>query len=276
MRRAATMFFVLGLCVSSCGGGGDSAATTTTSAPPDGATSTTSIADDGQPETSTTVADGSDSEFCAFVTEVDEAQDDVDVGLDPETFRESIETSVAALERARELAPGEIRDDVALVATAFADFAELLDEYEYDFMALATVAADDPRLLALEEDELAAATERIGEFCGIDLGTGVETGDAEQPGDDGGGSGDGGTLAETLTPPGVVESAAMGSGTTLFSSEASFQEAVDFYLDVLGPALFVNEDEQSAVWSTVYEGAAVSVNVSGQDGGLEILVAVLG
>ena len=275
MRRVATMFFVLGLCVSSCGSGDDSAATTT-SAPSDGVTSTTSIADDGAPESSTTVADGSDSEFCAFVTEVGEAQDDVEFGLDPASLRESMETSVAALEQARELAPGEIRNDVDLVATTFAGFAELLEEYGYDFLAIAQGAADDPRFLAFEEDELVTATERIGEFCGIDLGAGVGTGDAEPPGGDDGESGDGGDLAAALTPPGVTESSAMGSGTTLFSSDASFQEAVDFYLDVLGPALFVNEDEQSAVWSTVYEGAAVSVNVSGQDGGLEILVAVLG
>lgn len=274
MRRAATVFFVLVVLVSGCGGGDDSSVTTTTVAPSDGATTT--VADDGVDDTTTTVTDGSDTEFCAFVTEVDEAQDDIEFGLDPASFRESIEASINALEQARALAPREIRDDVDVVAATFADFAELLEEYGYDFLAIAEGAADDPRLLAFEDDELAAATERIGEFCGIDLGAGVDTGDAGPPGGDGGDTGDGGDLAAVLTPPGVTESAAMGSGTTLYSSDASFQEAVDFYLDVLGPALFVNEDEESAVWSTVYEGAAVSVNVSGQDAGLEILVAVLG
>jgi hypothetical protein len=275
MRRAAAVLFLLALVAGGCGGGDESSATTTTGAPSEDATTT--VADvGGGGDTSTTVSDGVDSEFCAFVIEVDRAQEGIEVSLDPETFRESIETSVDALQQARDLAPEEIRDDVDLVATTFAEFAELLEEYRYDFVALGAGAADDPRFLAFEEAELDAATERIGEFCGIDLGTGVDRGDAEPPDADGGEPGDGDALADALTPPGVTESAAMGSGTTLFSSEASFQEAVDFYLDALGPALFVNEDEESAVWSTVYEGAAVSVNVSGQGGGLEILVAILG
>jgi hypothetical protein len=285
MRQAASWLFVLALVVSSCGGGDDSEAAT--SAPPESSAPATTApggSDDGDggdvtttgaPPTTADVGDGSTTDFCAYVGDLDESQEVIDDSFDPDTFRASIEAALEALDRARDLAPAEIRNDVEVVAGTFEDFAELLEEYDYDLMAIAVGAPDDPRFLAFDGEEIVAASERIGAFCGIDLDDGA--GGDEPP--SGGASGDGGEaggLVDVLTPPGVTETLDMGNDTILFRSDASFGEVADFYLEAIGGALFVNDDEESAVWRTDFEGVGITVNVSGQDGGVEILLAVVG
>lgn len=196
--RLFAMLAVAVLMLGACGDddGGD-AAPTTTAAPGDTADDGDGPGDDDS-DTTTTVSPGGGSErpdlpnlaaiddFCDLFVQFDDFDDEAFFGDDPdmsadesaEAMAEGFRFMEALFARAVQLAPNEIRADMALFASTMSDYNDLLAEYDYDFMAMAMASMDDPeleeRFAALDSAELDAASDRIEGFvlaeCGIDLG----------------------------------------------------------------------------------------------------------
>lgn len=220
---------------------------------------------------------GSSTSFCGFVSSIDtaqpSAQPSLGPGFDPTSFQVAMEESVAAIRRARDLAPGEIAADVQYLLDSFSTVVELYEEYEWDLVEVATSALDDPRLTSLDEEALDAATSRIGAFCGLDL-TGHGNGD---PIDEGSGPGDvPANLPDALIPPGVTASEDIENGSFTMSSSASFNEILAFFNAEMGDPIFLDEGSMTAVWNDNVEGKITSVNAQGVGGSVEIVIAILG
>lgn len=294
MKRAIALLIAFTMAVAACGGGEDDPAPAAPAAPAatdagDGSPAVTQAqvtipppdapvdpaADDPDMvvDDDPGAGEGSSTEFCAFIADVDESQQMLDTAFDGDSFREAMEATIDAMQRSRDLAPSEIEEDVDFVLDRFLDFIELLEEYQYNLIALGTEAASDPRLQALESAEFQAAVDRIGDFCGIDLNT---SGESDGAGTGPGGGGDAaGELPAALVPPGVVDTADIGGGAVLFSSNAPFADLVDFYTQVLGEPLFVDDTEMAALFQGSYEGTPYSVSMAGGDGTIEMLVTAV-
>ena len=125
------------------------------------------------------------NDFCDLFVQFDGLDDEAFWGDDPDmspeesaaATAEGFQFMQALFTRAVQLAPNEVRPDMALFAEAMGEYNSLLAEYDYDFMALAMASMDDPeleeRFAVLDSAELDAASERIEAYvldeCGIDL-----------------------------------------------------------------------------------------------------------
>ncbi len=183
-----------------------------------------------------------------------------------------MEESLKALQRARDLAPRDVADDVDFVLSVFLDFFELLEENEWNLIAPGTSAADDPRLMAFDGDEFSAAIDRIGTFCGLDLNADDEAPPPDTSTPEGTTPGE---IPEALVPAGVTETLGIGGGAYVLSTTESFEDVVAFYTDLLGDAFFVDNNQKAALWNTTYEGLQVSVSLAEAGGGVEILMSLL-
>lgn len=272
MRHLITLLTILALgLIVACGGGDDD------SSDSDGGSSS-KPSDSG----SSSSSGGSKDNFCTT-----EYADAVFEGFDPLSDADDLEDALkdmsGLLGRWADDAPSEIRSDVRIIVDAMEGFFEILEENDYDFMAMAFAAEDDPRLTALDSAEFTAATNRLNEYCGYeDIGTDLstDTDSTTTPSDDGGstsgGFTDDGSLPEDfpspLVPPdSTVEFAGdfgVGSGAE-FSSTATLDDILDFYKKALGdPTLSSSE---GTIWSTFQDGQAITVTVSGSDGAVDIL-----
>lgn len=284
MKRVSLVLVAFAIVLAACGGGEDQPAETTAAAPP-------AAADDGTdadaptdstpqptqpPAAATEDSDTSDdpdpgsgqtTEFCGFIAGIDEAQDNIDAGLDPVAFQTAMEESLRGIRRARDLAPPEVESDVQLILDAFLSFVELFEEYEWNLIAIGTNAADDPRLLAFDEVEFEAAGDRIGTFCGLDLDSGD---DVEETFTDITG------IPTALVPPGVTETFDMGNGSFALSTTMVFAEAVAFYIDAIGPPVFADEDQKLALWKADVDGKSVTVSLAEVANKVEVILAIAG
>ena len=128
---------------------------------------------------------------------------------------------------------------VALFAMAYGGLIDFLDENQFNFLAITEDSLDDPRLLALEDPALEEAGNRIEEYCGI------ENFIAPNPAPSaGGGSGSlpGATVPSDfpsdLEPPGGVVVANVnvaGATSVTFDTEASADDVIEYYTELLGP-----------------------------------------
>jgi hypothetical protein len=296
MKRAFVLGLAFAVTFAACGGGEEEATPAPTpapneapaapagndqptadqptpSAPPAGPDATTapdsgSTADPVTPEP----GEGASSDFCQFIASVDASQSGLDDGFDSSVFRTAMEETVAGLERARDLAPSEIRDDVNMVLDTFLGFAELLEEYDYNFLAMGTAVEKDPRILALEQPEFIAATDRIGDFCGLDLNTGGD--DTEGPDDPPAGEPVDG-LPELLVPPDVTETFSLGGDSWIVSTTITYDEAVAFYTEALGAPLFEDANEKTALWNAQVGNRLTSVGLTDEDGTVQIISSIL-
>jgi len=184
------------------------------------------------------------------------------------------------LDRWADDAPSEIRGDVRVIVDALHGFFEILEENDFDFIAIATSASNDPRFLALDSDQFQAATDRLSEYCGYDIDPPQAPGPdlSGRPGAPGG-LPDGelpDDFPEALIPPNSeIEFAGLvgpGIGAQL-TSTATFDEVIAFYEDVLGDAT-VTSDE-STIWSIFEDGALTTVTVLGTDGDVEIGIVLV-
>ena len=261
MKRAVLVLLALVMALAACGGDDDATSTDApaSSVAPGGGDrgGGGGGADDGAGKGDIEPGSGESTEFCRFANEVDQSQDDF--GLDPEGLEETFQETLDALDQARDLAPDEIRDDINMLADAFEDFVELLAEYEYDFLALGTEAADDPRMVAFESEELSAASDRVNAFCGFDSadnGGGVDGPDVTGGGDIPTGSDQlPADFPAELVPPDVTSTSAFevaGSTTVSFTSSASYDTVVAHYTSELGEPLFSGESGgvATASWSS--------------------------
>jgi predicted small lipoprotein YifL len=156
------------------------------------ATDTTDAADDDAPPATAGGTDRGDlpnlaaiGDFCDLFRAFDDIDDEVFFGDDPDMSPEESAEAMAIgfqymealFARAVQLAPGEIRDEMATIAAGMAAYNSLLAEYDYDFMAMAVASMEDPeleeRFAAIESDEFEDASDRIEAYvlaeCGVDL-----------------------------------------------------------------------------------------------------------
>lgn len=274
MRRLLLLLgvMVLGLAVA-CGGGDDS----------DGGSS------DG----------GADSKFCS--------PDESDAVFDQLDFSGASMSEIDygavkdALKDWEKSAPSEVRDDVKVMAEGIRGLLELLEENDGNFMALAMTAESDPRMLALDSDEFLAASDRLDEYCGFEIGgfgdtgsadsgtSGGSTGDSSSAGASTGGNGTstaGGGFSgamglpddfpTTLVPPKselTFAGSLAGALTGEWTSTMTIEEVLAYYSDEYGDPMYA--DSESALWSIVDDDELIAVNVEGTDGDLTISVVIV-
>lgn len=276
--RLAKLALTLALLAAACGGGDEGA--TTTDAPSGNGTEPAQTTTTAAP--TTTAADISANpgdDFCAFITAyAEEVEQEFDViGMSPAELEAAFTANLDAMNQARDLAPNELRADVELFVDAYGGFIDFLAEYDFNFLALTEEALNDPRLQALEDPALEAAGKRIEEYCGIDNfitpnpapGGGGSTGTpgADVPSD----------LPDELLPPGGVVVATVnvsGALSVTFDTEATTDEVIAYYTDVLGPPVQQLDDPAGALWTTTYEGAFLNLVVADIGGATQVNVSL--
>jgi|GEM_PF-6199327 hypothetical protein len=155
-------------------------------ADPDEATTSTTAPEDGEDDAATdddATDDGSDGaddegsgdfdasilagidDFCDLDDVDDEAIDQLFESEDPAERREGYDVFRAFFVRALQIAPSELKGDLQSMADGMEPFLDLLEEHDYDFMAMYAASESDPelaaRLEALEDPELQAASDRV-------------------------------------------------------------------------------------------------------------------
>jgi hypothetical protein len=300
MKRLLVLTVAFTVIITSCGGGDAETAPSnpvTTPAPGTGKTDSGASAASATPAPASTLAPGvgdndpegdpaapgpgASSDFCEFIAGIDESSDDF--GTDPDSFRAEMEETLAAMERARDLAPPAVRDDVTFVFNIFAGFVDLLEEYDYNLFAIGAVADTDPRILSVDEAEYDDAVARIGASCGLDLDNdpGPLPGDAD-PNDPGPLPGAGGTqppggVPPELVPPDLEQTFDVGNGSVVYSSTASFEDLVDFYTGVIGSPLFADPTQMVALWSGAdMDGKVFTVGLGSNGETVEVVVTAIG
>ena len=273
MRRLITLLAILTLgLVVACGGGDD-----------DSSADSDSSGDSGNGGSSSPSGSSKDN-FCA-----PEYADAIFEDFDPTASLDDLEGQIGEmnelLDRWANDAPSEIRGDIRIIVDTMKGFFELLEENDFDFLAAAMSAADDPRLAALDSADFNAAVDHLNEYCGYDIDSGIDTGAGSSsavPDSGSGSAGSGftqGTLPEdfpeNLIPPdstiGVAGDFGIGAGAE-FTSTATIKQVLDFYKDALGdPTLSSGSD---TLWSVFEDNKAITVAVSGTDGDVEIIVTV--
>ncbi|MFC2177322.1 hypothetical protein ACFLRH_02775 [Actinomycetota bacterium] len=274
MGRVVRLLTVMTMLLAACGGGDtDADDTTTVVAGGEGSSTTTTTM---APTTTTTTAApvdsgaGASGDFCGFLGDYIEDTDFSPVGLSAAGMEELFKDNLAAMQRARGLAPSGIEGDVALFVDAYGGFVEFMDDYGFNFLAISEDALDDPRLTALEDPALMAAGDRIEDFCGIE-GEFI----AAPPSSDGGSTGSGGgppaaslpdDFPADLVPPGGVVVVALdiaGATSVTFDIESPTDDVIAFFSETVGdPTIQMNEPNKGALWTTQYEGSTVNIVVS--------------
>ncbi|MEO1060133.1 MAG: hypothetical protein AAFZ07_01855 [Actinomycetota bacterium] len=121
------------------------------------------------------------SEWCQLAADVQNQLDAVEA--DPFAFfsEEGITTITAALDQAVQVAPAEIRSDVATSRDSFAEIAAVLERYDYDLLSIPEeeLTAIDPTASEVAADRIEAYNEQV---CGIESDSGGV--DAAPPADD--------------------------------------------------------------------------------------------
>ncbi len=184
-------------------------------------------------------------------------------------------------------APSEIRSDVGIIVDTMKGFFELLEENDFDFMAVALAAEDDPRLAALDSTKFNAAVDRLNEYCGYDIESAVDTGSNSGSGTatavSGSGSSAAGGFAQGTLPEGFPEnlippdstigaSGDFGVGSAVeFASTATLNDVIEFYKNELGDPMF-SSPSNGTLWSVIDGTKATSVTISGSDGDVQIVV----
>ena len=192
-RWMLTMVAVMALFAAACGGDsdGDDAAPETSAVSTDDSGDGTDGEDGDAAETTEAPAGTSapkdadfggadpNSDWCQLAADVQQQLDAVEA--DPFAFfsEDGITTVTGALDQAVQVAPPEIRSDVATSRDAFAEIAAVLEEYDYDLLAIppAELEAIDPAASEAAADRIEAYNEQV---CGIEAGGGTST---EDPGD---------------------------------------------------------------------------------------------
>lgn len=294
MRRLAFIFavFALGLVIA-CGGGDDDDGDdgdggngggnnepTASASPSDSGNDDDNNSDDDRDDDDRDNDDdrgssGADSDFCS-PDRADAIFNGLDVAsLDLGNLQEQFEQMDDFLEDWADSAPGEIRDDVNTLVGGMRGLIEVLEENDYNFLAVGTNAANDPRFLALDDPEFQAASDRVAEYCGFDNTNPVTSG--------GGSTGSGGSTGgfsvdlpddfpSELVPPNSTLGFAgdVGFGLTVeFTSDATADEMKAYYEAELGNPTFA--DSESILWTSGLR----TVTISGTDGDLTIVIIIL-
>lgn len=271
MSRAIRLIAGLALVLAACGGGdGDAESTSPPTAADDVSTSTAAPTTTAEPTTTAVpVAANPSDDFCGFAEEYAETVGISPIGMNPDDLEDVLRSTADAINRAVQVAPGEIKDDVELYADAYGGFIELLDELGFNFLAFDDDVLDDPRMLALDDPALEEAGDRISTYCGLDdfIAAGPGT-----VGGSGGGTGGGlpevtlpdGFPSELVPPGGEVNASISVSGALSVGIEVAspIDEVIDYYTELIGaPTVQINEPK-GALWTTEFEGSTVNIVLS--------------
>ena len=286
MRKLSVVAVLLALLVAACGGdtATDTTGATTADAPseqqggdgePQDPPSEPEVDEEDDPSLPAE-GSGASTNFCEFVSTFSDVGD-APASLNPADIEESFTSTAEAIEQSLDIAPSEVRDDVAMISEAYNGFVELLGEYDFDFLNMPEEATNDPRLTALDGDELQLAGDRIVAFCGLDPEVGdddVSAGDGDQA------TGDlpAGFNAELVPPDGdvVVASESLSGTVVLIETQMSIDELVAFYTELLGAPLVVVDDPPAASWVQQTDDGILSVNVGIEDGVTQVAIAQTG
>ena len=119
---------------------------------------------------------GADGEYCTLIRAYESDSNNFgdifsDPEATPETLRQGIDDLVVAIEKLRDAAPAELKSDVETVTGTITLMADVLDKYDYDFMALATAPEAAELQARFESEEVVSAGERLDayttETCGV-------------------------------------------------------------------------------------------------------------
>jgi hypothetical protein len=272
--RRVTITLVAGLLVlASCGGSGDD---TTTTAAAGGTQTTAPSQDGGGGGGGGDNGGGGDADFCDANSDFD-PMEGVSLTADPESLRNAIENAVSQIDEIVDRAPGEIRDDVEVLAGGMRDLADLLDEYDYSFTALMQAFDEGSLELPFDDAAFEEAADNIAEYCGIDPADAGGDTDTTSGGVVGGPGVDlpDDFPADLVPPDSTVEGVfnAGGVATASFTTTADFDELVAYYTDQLGEPLATTNDQVS--WSTFGDSGITSVTIVGNaDDVTNVIVAV--
>ena len=148
MKKLLVLFAVLALFAAACGGGDDD-----DSGSDDGGSDETASEDSGGGDTL------SADEWCNFNDEVENLNlfgDDADFT----SMEDSIGAFLEIVDEVEDIAPEEIKDDIAVMGEFMADFDEALSEVDYDFFSLT-----ESQLAALDDPAVEEASENISQYA---------------------------------------------------------------------------------------------------------------
>lgn len=216
---------------------------------------------------------GASTNFCEFISAFAASDANQLVGVTPEDIATSFTGTSDAIRQALDIAPAEVRDDVAYFSETYDGFVSFLEDNEFNFANISEDELDDPRLTALEDQELVDAGERIQAFCGVDL----DIGDDSSVGEGGTPSGDvpAGLQAELIFPNStvVVSTESVSGLVVLLQTDSSMDDLIDYYTDLLGAPLVVVDDPPTAGWVVERDGGILSVTVGIEDGVTQIVIS---
>jgi hypothetical protein len=183
LRKPLALLFAAAFTVSLVACGGDDS---DSSAPDEGSDSTEAPAASSDAPDSSAGGDESAAttgapdfsgegggEFCSQAQGFDEAfSDEAFQPDDPADLEDQFNASQQALADLEDSAPDEIKEDVGILADAFASLIEVFESVNYDFTQLAQDPEAVAQLEAFNSAEITDATTRIEayltEVCGID------------------------------------------------------------------------------------------------------------
>ena len=263
-NRTGILVIALAVVVVSCGGGATEEPTT---APPTGTDNSATTTTTGAASTTTAAvaAAGGDGEFCELMSAQDTATETMDI-FDPASVEAANKEALEAIRRARDLVPGEIRDEYDTLAAAFEGLVTALEESGWDMTA---IDETDPRILRMASAEVLAAADALIAYCGLDTGEGEAA--VISPGAESGSDSD---LPDVLVAPGAVLLREASSGINIFTSTASFDDTVSYFEGVLGEAPVNVSGAAGERVASFLSSTPVDVLVQVEEGGSELLIYI--
>jgi hypothetical protein len=119
---------------------------------------------------------GANGEYCTLIRAYETDSNNFgdifnDPDATPESLKEGVDELVAAIDDLYDAAPDELKADVDSVRGTITLVAEVLQKYDYDFMALATAPEAVELQAQFGSEEVVAAGERLDtyttETCGV-------------------------------------------------------------------------------------------------------------
>jgi len=186
-RRFRFTAAVLGLVLvaTACGGGDSSSDTTTTTAATTGGGSTDGSDDTTTTTTTTTepeqVSGDSGSDYCERVRDAEASNDSpLDFsffGKTPAQLQAQFESNLKVFEQWKDVAPGEIDDDIDVIFNFYKTFVDRATELEWNLEAMAD---DEVFNTAFDDPAVDAAGDNIDKYtldvCGVDFSATADPG----------------------------------------------------------------------------------------------------
>lgn len=274
MRRITTLLaiLVLSLLIACGDGDDDSSDSDASSSTGSGDSTATSV-----PATTSSSSNSSKDNFCT-PDNIDAVFDGFEATTDLADLEAQFSKMSDILDDWADDAPSEIRADAQIIVNSVRGLIEVSEENDYDLIAVALNAEDDPRILALDSDDFLTATDRLSEYCGYDVAPPLDgptlSLDPGSPGDLGDGTLPDDFPEELIPPDSMVEFAGLiGPGIgAQFTSTATIDKILAFYEDVLGPPT-VTSDE-STIWSIFENNTLTTATIMGTDGDVEIGITI--